>query len=323
MSQDSAPQANAPVFDPLPGWGGTDGARRRVGVEIEFGGLTEVEAAEIAVSLFGGRIDTATGGLRIADSALGRLEIYLDTALRKTEFSEFAEAGRGVIPVEIVTAPLDQADLGTLDRLIAALRQAGATGTEDGVLLGFGLHLNPELADPGGADLPAVGRAYAFLEPWLRARDPIDLSRRVLPFTAPYPAAYLDALADLAPDPGPETFAACYLTHIQGRNHGLDLLPAIAHLWPGRIEASLGAISAVSARPAYHYRLPDSRIGTPGWSLAEVWTGWGLVERTARRPDLLADLAQAWADRSWLARRAGGDWATQVETLLTETGGRT
>ncbi|KOO12350.1 hypothetical protein AKJ18_24405, partial [Vibrio xuii] len=50
-----------------------------------------------------------------------------------------------VVPVEIVSPPFPLAKLEQLDKLIPALRNAGAKGTDDSVVAAFGVHINPEL----------------------------------------------------------------------------------------------------------------------------------------------------------------------------------
>ena len=312
-------------FDPLPGWDGRGGTDRKTGVEIEFGGLTERAAAELAQQELGGTLEEpAPQSFVVKGSDLGDLEIYLDTALRKKVSGQWARAGldasRAVVPVELVTAPLTQDQLPRLETLMQALRQAGAIGTRGGMLLGFGLHLNPELADEGGADLPATGTAYAFLEEWFRQTDPLDMSRRVLPFTDRYRPALLDALAEDGPLPGLSGFMEIYLDHVHSRNHGLDLYPAIRFLDEPRFVARHGADSSVSARPTYHYRLPDCRLGDPDWTVAYEWNRWALVERVARMPDLLDALRADWRGRGWLRNRVRGGWADTVDGHLRDAG---
>ncbi|MDF0602267.1 amidoligase family protein [Psychromarinibacter sp. C21-152] len=312
-------------FAPLPGWDGRDGAARKAGIEIEFGGLSEREAAERLRRDLGGDLSPAgERAFRLTGSDLGDLDIYLDTALRNKLSGAVAEAGfeagRAVIPVEIVTRPLAQADLPRLESVLRELHAAGAVGTRGGVFLGFGVHLNPELADPAGADVPAVATAFAFLEEWFRQTDPVDFSRRLLPFTDRYPPSLLDALAARDATPDRDAFIEIYLDHIQSRNYGLDLLPIVRHLAPDRFEAALGPLDQVGARPAYHYRLPDSRIGDPDWTLAYEWNRWALVERAARSPRLLDAFRQAWRARNWLLNRVRGGWAAEADGCLRAAG---
>lgn len=293
------PTPPAARFPTLPDLPEGPGAPRAVGVELEFGALAPDAAAELCRGAAGGRVrQVSASEWRVEKSRLGTLEVYLDTALRPEGTDRAAEMGvavaRQVVPIEIVTAPLPQTRLEEVDALAAALAEAGAEGSRAHLVHSFGLHLNVTLADPEtGRDLPRVARAFALLEDWLRARDPMDMSRRVLPFTAPFPPGFRDALVALAPDAPPAALFDLIDAHLSSRNHGLDLMPAYAHVAPERFARHPAAAGAVAARPAYHFRQPESRIGEAGWSLAYDWRRWWLVERVAADDALAARLAAA------------------------------
>ncbi|MEO1362708.1 MAG: amidoligase family protein, partial [Pseudomonadota bacterium] len=136
-----------PAFAPLPRPQTTDGTDRRVGVEIEFAGLTEDATATLVRTHLGGEADKdGAHDLHVTGTVLGTVKIELDTALRRLgdtgPVGAVLDALRGLIPVEIVTEPLDRDQLIRLDGFRDTLRRAGAVGTSDGVLLGFGVHLN-------------------------------------------------------------------------------------------------------------------------------------------------------------------------------------
>ena len=98
-------------FPPLPIEKNAQGHVRRVGVEVEFSGLSERRVATILQDTFGGELDDRDPHqLFVRGGALGDLEVELDTALGKTETG--AETGgrlkdllRGLVPVEIVAVP--------------------------------------------------------------------------------------------------------------------------------------------------------------------------------------------------------------------------
>lgn len=288
-------------FPTLPDLPEGPGAPRAVGVELEFGALAPEAAAEICREIVGGTLQQVSASeWRIDESRLGHLKIYLDSAWRPGGTDRAAEMGvavaRQVVPIEVVTEPLSQTRLADVDALAGALAEAGAEGSRAHLVHSFGLHLNVTLADPDtGRDLTRVARAFALLEDWLRARDPMDMSRRVLPFTAPYPPDFVDALVALAPDAPPTSLFDLIDAHLASRNHGLDLMPAYAHLAPERFARHAAAAGAVAARPAYHFRQPESRIGEPGWSLAYDWRRWWLVERVAADDTLAAKVAASRA----------------------------
>ena len=305
---------------PLPVPHTTKGKPRLTGIEIEFAGLTESDAARLVQREWGGRIDPATPhDIAIRDGTLGDVRIELDVALRDHAGHAIADKlldwSRAVVPVEIVTAPLAHADLDRVEALITALVKAGAEGSQDGVLYGFGLHLNPEITGPGAGDILPTLRAYALIEDWLRAIDPPDLSRRLLPFVDPWPPELVDALATNAAamlDDLTRTYARLSPT----RNHGLDLLPLLEHLCPDTLRAAMPEGRLKGGRPTYHYRLPESRLAAPGWSLAYEWNRWVLVERVASDEALLAQLAALWADHRAGPPSSRQDWAETVNPIL-------
>jgi hypothetical protein len=311
-------------FEPLPRDRDRDGQPRRTGVEIEFSGLEAEDVAAIAVDRLGGQAEQVDShAWQVKDSRIGRLDIYLDTALRHAENSVLKriglDLGKEVIPVEIVTQPLDRDALTALDGLRAALREAGAQGTRAGMTYGFGVHLNPSIASRDAEGITNPLLAYALIEPWMRETQPIDLSRRVLPFTDPYPTRLVAALCDAGPV-SPEEAAEIYLTHAKSRNYGLDMLPIFAWMDEDRVVRALGEGSGVSARPAFHFRLPDCRIDEEDWSLAHEWGRWRLVEQVAGDTALLKQMAEDWQRMhgSVVLRRA--PWAEHCGALMAGAG---
>ena len=319
-------KANAltpPLFTPLPRPHNADGAPRKVGVEIELGGLDEGEVARICAEVLGGRAEQGDGTLwTVHDTRIGKIEVYLDTSLRKATRSKLRDLaldlGREVIPVEIVTQPLDMAELATLHDLTGALRHAGALGSGAGWVFGFGLHLNIEIASDRNADILRPMLAYALIEDWLRHAEPIDDSRRLLPFTDPYPTNFVRALLGLGMDASLREMIAVYLEHTPSRNRGLDMLPIFAHLAPETVEDAVS--ESVSSRPAFHFRLPDSRIDEPGWSIAKEWQRWVLVERVAADERLLTRLGAAWLDDHGMVTFSRASWAERCGALLHQFG---
>ncbi|MBS8226571.1 hypothetical protein DYI42_10060 [Vannielia litorea] len=309
---------------PLPRTKTAEGDPRHIGVEIELGGLDEAEVARIVAETCGGTPhQTATFDWLVEGGPLGDVEVYLDTSFRKdggTLVETAIETARGVLPVEIVTAPVAPDEIATLDTLCAALRDAGARGSRDGVLLGFGVHFNPQVVSTELDDILPTLRAFALLEDTLRAMDPIDPSRRAQPFVDRWPKTLVDALAegdfaDLA------ALIDCYLENAPSRNYDLDALPLFMEIDAEKVEAAEHGLGGVSARPTWHYRMPDCRVDEPQWSLAYEWNRWVLVEEVARDSALLESLAAEWArhrDEGLLSRRS--DWAERAGAMVAEAG---
>ena len=297
-----------------------EGQPRLAGIEIECAGLTEAEAAAVVTAEWGGQLDRDTDhDITVRDTDLGDVRVELDIPLRDHAGHVIADKlldwSRAVVPVEIVTAPLAQHDLHRADRLIVALVKAGAEGSRDGILYGFGLHLNPEVADGTAADILPVVRAYALLEDWLRTIDPVDPARRLLPFVDPWPRGLVDALASGA-GWSLDDLARAYGAFCPTRNHGLDLLPLLEHLRPETLRAAVPRDRLKGGRPTYHFRLPEARLGASDWSLTYEWNRWVLVERVAADPALLDRMAALWADHRNNLTRLRGDWAATVNAVL-------
>lgn len=306
-----APEPSSPASPLTPPRPHDDrGEVRRVGVEIEVLNLSIERAAGILIELYGGVATRETEyQLKIAGSALGafgvevdssplkaiakkrkrRLAIGLWDALRERFFGAVAEH---VTPTEIVTAPLLPAELPEMDRLAHALGRAGALGTEASVVYGLGVHLNPSVPSTAPEVLRDHVRAYVLLHPWLESVLRPNLSRRVLRYLAPYPAAYARLVLDARYAPSLPQLIDDYLAHNATRNRGLDLLPLFAHLDPDRVARAIDD-ERISARPAFHFRMPDSRVDDPSFRITEQWRAWLEVERLACDPARIAELSRA------------------------------
>lgn len=311
------------AFSPLPQPLNAKGDPRLVGVEIELGGLPVAQVARLCATTLDGTASQVDSHIwRVENSQIGQIDIYLDIFLRNAQQSKLRDLaldlGRDVVPVEIVTAPLDRDGLGRLDDLRNALRDAGALGSGAGWFFGFGLHLNIEMASDADADTIRPLLAYALIEDWLRAANPIDESRRLLPFTDPYPIDFTRALIKAGPDASRDHVTGLYLELTPSRNRGLDMLPLFAHFDAARIRAAI--TDKTSARPTFHFRLPDCRIDEPDWSIADEWQRWLTVERVATDTALLTRLSQAWLDDHGLLTLSRQSWATRAGRILQSAG---
>ncbi|WP_425092158.1 amidoligase family protein [Tropicimonas sp. S265A] len=285
----------------------------RIGLELEFSGLSERTAAEVvALATNSQARKHAPGYWTCQTEAFGKCEVYLDTRYAETARELGGETAekllRNVVPVELVTEPFSRDRLPDFDIIVSSLRDAGAVGSRDGVFLGFGLHLNIEAAEMDGAAVARRVAAYALLEPFLRAEDPIDVSRRMLPFVRPYADAFVDALANSLPTSFDGLLAA-YLAHAPSRDHGLDMLPLLATVDDARVTEAAKGLGSVKARPAYHFRLPDCRIDEADWSIDLAWNQWKLVDAVAQDKELLNKLRRERLDFD-------GDWSDRVSEIL-------
>jgi Putative amidoligase enzyme len=291
-----------------------DGRQRRVGVEVEFAELDPQQAAALVVRRFGGapaQIDPHRCDVR--GSTLGDWTIQLDLSfVHKQEPAEeprdvldeilgeirvaLGHVGKLLMPNEVAAPPVPFDGLTMLDELVADLRSAGAVGTEGGLLYAFGLHFNPEVASFEPAHLLSVLRAYLLASPWLRAEGDIDTTRRLSSYIDPFPDDYAALVLDPRYAPDLDQFVDDYLDANPSRNRELDLFPLFAHIAPIAFGARIED-RQVRPRPTWHWRLPNSRVGVPGWSILPDWNRWVAVERLAEDAPRLAALARLHRDR--------------------------
>lgn len=289
---------------------------RKVGVELEFGGVSLAEAAEAVRDAFGGHLRQEHEHRCTVAADLGEFEVTFDSSLLSDR--KYAESldrlgvgegvkgavegvlrrvGGAILPLEVSTPPIPGDRLDELDALEQALRTQHAEGTRAGLFYAFALHFNPEAEDPTDPrGLVGTLRAFLLLYDWLFRKADVDLTRRVLPFINPFPDEYARLVIDPKYAPDMARLMSDYVTHNPTRNRPLDLLPVLAFNDPGLMDRAELAGQKVSPRPTYHYRLPNSLIDDPGWSIATEWERWVLVERLAGRPDRMTRLAQAYLD---------------------------
>jgi hypothetical protein len=211
----------------------------------------------------------------------------------------------GIVPRELVTAPLALDRLPDVDQAIDVLRRAGATGHGTTRFGSLGLHFNVDPPDLSAETLTATLKAFLLLEPWLRHETSRAEPPRPSFLPAPYPADYVRRV--MAPDYQPDlaTFAADYLTANPTRDRGLDLLPILLHLDERQVRTKLSR-EKIGARPVLHYRLPQAHVGELGWSIAADWNRWAAVEHLAQ--DRGGLMALGWAHQDF-----GGTEAARVQ----------
>lgn len=288
-----------------------DGSTRRVGFEIEFSGITVEEAAASVQSALGGklRVDSAAERTVHVDS-LGKFNVEIDweylkraaanedeTQLSPEWIERLSSAATIILPIEVVCPPIPMTELTRLNPLVDALRDAGAVGTEESLVAAYGVHINPEVPALDLGTLLAYIKAFALLQWWLVDQHEVDATRKVSSFVDLYSEAYVKQVVASA-EASPDTIFDDYLAHNATRNRALDLLPLLAELDEARVRRAVDD-PRIKARPTFHYRLANSHIERPGWSLIEPWNTWVVVERVAEHPEALDELAASFlaADR--------------------------
>lgn len=290
---------------------------RKVGVEIEFGGIGTLETARIIADRMDGTVEHSSPYAAVVrDTSIGDISVELDWSWIQKAGDDggildqtkelLAELGRDVVPTEIVAPPLEGDRIDELDRLVRALAASGAKGTRAGLLNGFGMHLNPELweGDLNAATLRRVLQAYLLMSAGLREAIQVDFTRSLLPFVAAFADDYMrHALrTDYAPDMA--TLIDDYIAFNPTRNRELDMLPVFAHIDGQRVRGRLHD-QKISSRPTFHWRLPNADLESPFWSITHEWERWLSVEELAVDERELSQRIDAWAReraRPWLER---------------------
>ncbi len=312
-----------PKQPPLPET--ADGRPRRVGIEIEFGELPLEEAARTIAELFGGSArEEGPNAWVVEETRFGRFAVKLDAIYLhakaederwkeiETELlGKLGELASHFVPAEIVGPPIEIADIPAFDELQLALAKRGARGTGEALYYAFAMQFNPEVPATDIAVVLRQFRAYLVMEDWLRRTAGRDMLRRLFAFANPFPRSYARLVLD--PDYAPDwpQFMEDYLSDNATRNRGLDLLPLFAQVDAALLERHVHDVR-VKARPTYHYRVPDSRIGEKGWSITGEWNRWVMVEELAEDATMLGRLARAY--RRFTGSRE--EWADLVEAFL-------
>ena len=306
-----------PFLDP-PHLKNSEGEERRVGYEFEFTGVGLEESANLVKKLFGGKIEKlSTYEIEISYSEFGSFKIELDTQLlRDKKYEEildslgislenlkgidvledsFMDLASTVVPFEIVTPPIPLSAMNRLNLLVDELRRMRAKGTGSSIIYAFGLHINPEVPDLVAESILNHLRAYLLLDPWIRMDADINISRRLTPFINEYEEDYLKYILNPGYKPDLQTLITDYFEFGNSRNRPLDLLPLFMHL-DETTTTSLIEEELTSARPTYHYRLPDCKLDEEEWTLAKEWNYWVLVEQLADDNNVLDELSLDWLE---------------------------
>jgi hypothetical protein len=308
---------------------------RRVGVELELGGLELEIVAQIVEEHLGGALqERGRYKKEVSGDEAGAWSVEIDFAWLKelgqrdrdpdALLTPLEDAGERVlrktsewlIPVEVVSPPLPMDRLGEVDALIERLRSAGAEGTDEALLNAFGLQLNPEMPATDANTLLSYLRAFLCLSDWLQERAEVDLTRQLTVFVDPFPADYLRRVLDRGYQPDLSTLIDDYLDANPTRNRALDCLPLFLHLDEARVRTVVDD-PRVKSRPTLHYRLPNSEIGRPGWGLRKIWVDWLQVEHLAADRGRLRRLCDAYG--AFLDRPLGrllGSWSEEVTPWL-------
>lgn len=285
-----------------------DGTERMVGFELEFSGLSLAQTVEVVKSAMDGSLGEKTAAEQIVHvESLGDFNIELDWDFLKrtaqdnqaqgadpTWLEQLSKAASILVPVEVVSPPISITNLGALDPMVLALREAGAVGTEESFIAAYGVHINADIPKLDAETLFAYLRSFALLQWWLAEAHQVNAARKISPYIDLYSEKYAKLLLSQSP-PNMDQIFSDYLEFNASRNRALDLLPMLAGIDKERVFNTIDD-PKIKARPAFHYRLPNCSIEHKDWSLANSWNTWWIVEQLAHNPDYLKELSAAFLD---------------------------
>ena len=309
----------------------TSGHPRRVGFELEFSGLSLEQAASAILTTLGGTLVQQTAAEQVIRvDALGDFTVEIDWSYLKRIAAEKGQSGENeewlsllssaasvLVPIEVVCPPIAIEALNTLQPMVAALRQAGAVGTEESLLAAYGVHINPELPNLDATTIFSYLRAFALLQWWLVEAHDVNASRKISPYIDLYSSQYIALLLSRS-QPSMDTLFSDYLAYNASRNRALDLLPLFAEIYPKRLRLVVDD-PRIKARPTFHYRLPNCNIEHEDWCLAQSWNLWWVVEALAQRHDDLDALGQIFVQENQAITGVNRKkWLERIDLWLTK-----
>ncbi|RNI22376.1 amidoligase family protein [Rufibacter latericius] len=306
-------------FKPLPLEKNNEGKVRTVGFELEFANVGINECVEIVQTLYGGEVQWENRfSAKVANTRLGDFSVEIDLKLlTEKQYKPFFEklnldiehirlgqetleekiddalesVIKKVIPYEIGVPPLPYHQLEELELLRQTLYEHQAKGTEAFFTNAFGTHINTEIPDTEPATVLRYLRAFLLLYPWLLEAGETDFARKNLTsFINPFPPEYNALVLNPSYNPSLEQLIDDYHQYNPDRNRPLDLYPLFSFLRKEQVNAYTN-LGSVKARKTFHYRLPNSCISDPDWTLAQEWNNWVVIEELANRPDKITEMS--------------------------------
>lgn len=288
-----------------------DGEPRQVGIEVELQGIAAQPLAKIVQEALGGTVrGVSRSEFEVDVPSQGTYRIEVDYTLLKELAKEEAAAGNDesrplrlaidaldafsslLVPCEIVSPPMPMTSIPEpMDAIVNAVRDAGANGTRKSLAFAFGVHFNIEPPDMQASTVLAFMRAFTCLFDWIVWAGEVDLSRRVTPYIDSFPRDYRAIILDPAYDPDFTGLIDDYLVFNATRNRALDMLPLFASVDKQKVMTTVDD-DRIKSRPAFHYRLANSCVDEPGWSIAQPWSRWLKIEKLAGDADALAELCE-------------------------------
>lgn len=291
---------------------------RRVGFELEFANVEIKDILQMLQKSFGFEVHKKNNFLYKLGSKYGDFTLELDFELltkQKTrssfqknfqqlgisidekswdEIEEFiGSLSKNIVPYEISTPPLPLNEMEIVEEIVQKLNQSEAHGTKEKLQYAFGLHINVEAVSLEVESLLAYLRAYLILQDFIKKDSEVDITRSITPFINDFKSDYIAHTLDEKYKPAMSEFIDDYIQYNPTRNRSLDMLPILAFIDKKRVVSKLPA-EKIKPRPAFHYRLSNSKIGDSSWRVAHEWNRWILVEKLANDRTFLDFLSKEY-----------------------------
>ncbi len=299
------------------------GEIRKVGYELEFADVDITGAVSAIVELYHGEEKRVNNFFsKIVNTDIGDFTVKIDTRILVNEsykkffdlfdvdinemsisdirlqsrVEELLESlASYVVPYEIVTPPVEIDKMDVFEDLRRKLYHLNAKGTKYSFNYAFATHINPSLPNKKLNTIINYLRAFFLLYPWLLKISRIDFARQLTPFINHFPATYIRKVLSKNYNPGVRQFIRDYHEYNTDRNRPLDLYPLLSILLPEEV-GKLEGIGNVKSRETFHYRLPNSLVDDPTWTLAQEWNNWNMVEYLAFYPTDIEKLSEEYLD---------------------------
>ncbi|MDI6402324.1 amidoligase family protein [Balneolaceae bacterium ANBcel3] len=299
-----------------------EGKPRKMGLEIEFSGLSIDEIVALVKECYGGVTEAESGVKKyVKDSRLGDFTIELDWANLQKLAKEKPIEGLGdelgfpvdpdwqfriehiltsaastVVPYEVSFPAVPFQQIPELEHLRRAILEKKGKGTGASAFNAFGLHLNPEAPSLEASDILRYLQAFLLLYEWLIEAHEINITRKITPFIDAFPDAYVEKVLDPGYKPDHAMLIDDYLTYNPTRNRPLDMLPLFAWIDKKRVRQKLED-ELIRSRPTFHYRLPNSSVDDPEWTFTHEWNIWVQVEQLAESDEKRKHLMDLYTEK--------------------------
>ena len=293
---------------------------RRVGFEIEFCNVDIEVVAKAIKEIYGADVAKLSDFYYEVKTDIGTFVVELDLELltknglksgledisKKVGFkisSEnilfverlVAKIGKNIVPYEVVTPPISFENIDRVDAIVDVLFNLGAHGTDVRAIYAFGLHINPEVVSLEIDSILDYLRAYVLLQDYLKEEVDVDTTRTLSPFIDDFKRDYIAYILHESYNPTKDEFIDDYIEYNPTRNRSLDMLPLLAYLDESKVRKLL-VDQKIHPRPTFHYRLANSHVSDPSWSVAIEWNRWVVVEKLAHNKSMLKELSQEYLD---------------------------